>query len=165
MAMTPPSAQEQPALPSPPIPAQPAPPVVVVQKASGPGCLVQGLWFIFVGWWLGAILISLAWLLNVIIIGLPLGLGILNNIPKVLALQDSTTQTRTFSKDGITTITETTLPQHPFWLRAIYFLLIGWWWSGVWLALGYLLCLTIILMPIGFMVFRLAPAMTTLRRY
>jgi uncharacterized membrane protein YccF (DUF307 family) len=138
---------------------------IIVQKSSGPGCLVQSLWFIFVGWWLGAILISLAWFLNVTIIGLPLGMAILNNIPKILALQSSEKQIQAITKNGTTIISETELPQHNFWLRATYFILIGWWWSGIWLGIAYVICLTVILLPVGLQMFRLTPAMTTLRRY
>jgi hypothetical protein len=85
------------------------PRVVVVQNKSGPGCLVQALWFLFVGWWLGGILITIAWFLNITIIGLPLGMSILNNIPKVLALQEPTTQTRTVSYQGGTIVRQTEL--------------------------------------------------------
>ena len=138
---------------------------VIVQRSSGPGCLVQSLWFIFIGWWLGLLLISLAWLLNITIVGLPLGMAILNSVPKVLALQSSEKQIRAISKQGTTIISETELPQHNFWLRTAYFVLIGWWWSGIWLGIAYALCATIILLPIGLEMFRLTPAMTTLRKY
>jgi uncharacterized membrane protein YccF (DUF307 family) len=141
------------------------PPVVIVQGKKGPGCLIQALWFIFVGWWLGAILISIAWFLNITIIGLPLGMSILNSIPKILALQEPQTQTRTFTTQSGIVITESEQPQLNFWVRAIYFVVIGWWWSGIWLAIAYLLCDTIILIPIGLKMFRATPAMTTLRRY
>jgi uncharacterized membrane protein YccF (DUF307 family) len=143
----------------------PQAPTVIVDSAKGPGCLVQALWFIFVGWWLGALLISIAWFLNIIIIGLPLGMAILNNVPKVLALQEPSRYYTATTQEGLTIITETNLPQRNFFLRAVYFLLIGWWWSGIWLALAYVLCLTIILIPVGLQMFRLTPAMTTLRRY
>ena len=58
-----------------------------IQKSAAPGCLIQALWFIFIGWWLGALSIAAAWFLNVTIIGLPLGMAILNNIPHILSLQ------------------------------------------------------------------------------
>lgn len=138
---------------------------VVIQQRNGPGCLIQALWFIFIGSWLGAILIGVAWFFNVTIIGLPLGMLILNNIPKVLALQENQRVFSTTSKDGVTVITESGLPQNNILLRIVFFLLIGWWWSGIWLSIGYLLCATILLMPLGLGMFRLTPAMTTLRRY
>ena len=148
-------------------PTHPAPSqqTVIVQRNGGPGCLIQSLWFIFVGWWLGALLISLAWLLNITIIGLPLGMAILNSIPNILALQSSEKQIRAVSKQGTTFVSESELPQHNFWLRTAFFVLIGWWWSGIWLSIAYALCATIILLPIGLEMFRLTPAMTTLRKY
>ena len=132
---------------------------------SGPGCLIQVIWFIFLGWWLGAIAIAVAWVLNVSVIGLPIGAVILNNIPKILALQEPERHLKTATKGGETVIVESEAEQPNILLRAVFFVLIGWWWSAVWLALGYLLCATILLLPIGLQTFRLAPTMTTLRRY
>ena len=140
-------------------------PPIATEARRGPGCLVQILWFLFIGWWLGGILIVIAWLLNVSIIGLPLGIAILNNIPKVVALQEPTVLLQTVERNGRTVIVESDLPQLNFLLRAIYFVLVGWWWSGLWLALAYALCATIVFMPVGLGMFRLTPAMTTLRRY
>ncbi len=45
------------------------------------------------------------------------------------------------------------------------FIFVGWGWSLVWTILSYLACLTIIGLPLGLLMFRLAPAMTTLKRY
>lgn len=147
------------------IPPSQGPRVVVVQSKSGPGCLVQAIWFLFVGWWLGGILITIAWFLNITIIGLPLGMSILNNIPRVLAFQEPTMQTRTVSYQDGTIVRQTEQAQLNFWLRAVYFVVIGWWWSGIWLAMAYVLCGTIILIPVGLSMFRATPAMTTLRNY
>jgi uncharacterized membrane protein YccF (DUF307 family) len=138
---------------------------VIAQPRRGPGCLIQILWFFFVGWWLGLVLIGVAWVLNITIIGLPLGLAILNHIPRVLALQEPQTQLQAVNVGGTTVITETARPQLNFLLRALYFVVIGWWWSAIWLAVAYLLCATIIFMPVGLGMFRRTPAMTTLRRY
>ncbi len=149
---------------APPLPA-PATPTIILQRSGEPGCLIQILWFIIIGWWLGGLAISLAWVLNLTIIGLPLGMLILNNIPKILALQNPEKYLKTISQDGKVTIVETNMPQFNFFLRALFFLLIGWWWSGIWLAIAYALCATILLLPIGLWMFRLTPLMTTLRRY
>ena len=140
-------------------------PQAVIPNRDEPGCLIQVVWFIFIGWWLGGLAISLAWFLNAIIIGLPLGMAILNNIPKILALQNPERYIKTISQDGKLYVVRADAPQYNFFLRALFFLLIGWWWSGVWLAFAYLLCATIILLPFGLGLFRFAPFMTTLRRY
>lgn len=141
------------------------PRTVVVQRNSGPGCLVQSIWFLFVGWWLGAFVISIAWVLNITIIGLPLGMILLNNIPKILALQEPETKTQAVRTAGGIVIKQVEPTQINFIIRVAYFVLIGWWWSGIWLSIAYFLCATIILMPIGLSMFHSTPAMTTLRNY
>ena len=50
-------------------------------------------------------------------------------------------------------------------LRVFYFLLIGWWLSGVWMLLAWFLGLTIIGLPLTIMMYDRVPAVTTLRRY
>ena len=136
-----------------------------IQRESGPGCLIQALWFIFIGWWLGAIAIAIAWFLNITIIGLPIGLSILNNIPRILSLQPPRREIQVMHVGGETRITESSLPQSNFLLRALYFVFIGWWWSAIWLVVAYILCITVILIPLSLEMFRLTPFMTTLKRY
>lgn len=137
----------------------------VIQNESGPGCLIQALWFIFIGWWLGGLAMVLAWILNITIIGLPFGMVILNNIPRILSLQPPRREIQVTHSDGKIRIKDTNLPQRNFFLRTIYFILIGWWWSAIWLFIAYLLCVTIILIPLSLEMFRLTPFMITLRRY
>lgn len=136
-----------------------------IQKDNSPGCMIQALWFIFIGWWLGAISIAFAWFLNITIIGLPLGIAIINNIPRVLSLQPPRREIKITQSGGETRLTVSTSPQRNFFLRAIYFVLIGWWWSAIWLVIAYFLCVTIILIPLSLEMFRLTPFMTTLKRY
>lgn len=136
-----------------------------IQRESGPGCLIQALWFIFIGWWLGAIAIAIAWFINITIIGLPIGLSILNNIPRILSLQPPRREIQVMHVGGETRITESSLPQRNFLLRALYFVFIGWWWSAIWLVVAYILCVTVILIPLSLEMFRLTPFMTTLKRY
>ena len=54
--------------------------------------------------------------------------------------------------------------QRPFLLRAIYFLLIGWWFSGLWMAVAYVLLLSIVGMPAAFWMYGRIGAVTTLFR-
>lgn len=143
----------------------PSKPRSTVQTSTGPGCLIQSIWFIFIGWWLGALAIAAAWLLNITIIGLPLGLAIMNNIPRVLSLQPPNKEFQLVETNGNISISTNHLQQRNFFLRAFYFLLIGWWWSAIWLVVAYLLCVTVILIPLSLQMFRLTPFMTTLKRY
>jgi uncharacterized membrane protein YccF (DUF307 family) len=56
------------------------------------------------------------------------------------------------------------VPQHPFALRALYFALIGWWFSLVWSVLAWALCVSIIGLPLGVWMFNRLPEVTTLMR-
>jgi len=49
-------------------------------------------------------------------------------------------------------------------LRALYFVLIGWWLSALWLEAAYLLCLSIIGLPVGFWMFDRVPAVVSLQQ-
>lgn len=122
--------------------------------------LIRALWFIFIGWWLGLIAIWAGWLLNVLIITLPLGLFILNRLPQIMTLRP---ESQDWQVDGSGRIIAGEPQQVNFIVRAIYFLLIGWWFSLVWLSLAYLALAVIILMPLAFWMFNRAPAVTTLR--
>lgn len=139
----------------------------VTPTDKGPGCLIRILYFIFVGLWLGAIVTVAAWLLIITIIGLPLGLWLLNRLPQVMTLKPVHIEAQVTVVDGKVVYREARPSQHPFLLRAIYFLLVGWWFSAIWLALAWLLTgLSLGLgLPLAFWMFDQVPAITTLARY
>jgi uncharacterized membrane protein YccF (DUF307 family) len=120
--------------------------------------LLQILWFVFIGWWLGAIWVAVAWVLCLTIVGLPLGAAMLNNVPQVMALRGR--RLVRVSPDG----SISSAPQINVFIRAIYFLLIGWWLSAIWMVIAYALCMTIIGLPLGFWMFDLVPTLVTLKR-
>ena len=139
--------------------------VFVVNQRSTPGCLVQALWFMFVGWWVGSVWVGLAWVAMVTIIGIPLSVKMINKLPKVFALRETDKALIIQQQDGLTVIDiDGKTPQYNIVLRAVYFLLIGWWFTGFWVYFGYFLCLTLIGMPAGFWMFDKAPAIMSLRR-
>jgi hypothetical protein len=107
--------------------------MIVLQDQRGPGCLVRGLYFIFIGLWLGALWTVVAWLLTVSIIFMPFGLYMLNRIPQVMTLQAAPRELIVTQQGNITLISDRSRSQYPFLLRAVYFLVIGWWLSAVWL--------------------------------
>ena len=129
--------------------------------------MVQVLWFLFIGWWAGQIWIALAWLAMLTILGIPLGVMMLNKIPQVIALRgQEETLAVTVTQVGDTTIVTTggEKPQRNILLRALYFVFVGWWLSALWMEVAYLLCVTIIGMPLGFWMFDKVPALVSLRR-
>ena len=124
-----------------------------------PNLFLRVIWFILVGWWLTGILSAAAWALNATIIGLPLGLWIINRLPFVATLRPIGT-VYWLDEGVLRAATE----QRPFLVRAVYFLLVGWWLSGLWMAAAYVLLLTIIGMPAAFWMYGRIGAVTTLYR-
>ena len=141
------------------------PTVVVTQQKKGPGCLVQLIWFILVGSWLSLLAVALAWLLMATIVGIPLGIAIINKLPKIVALREPGEDGLLIIVAGDTTVVTTAgVTQHSFLVRAIWFVLIGLWFSGVWMSIAWLLCCTIIGMPLGFKMFDMTPTVLSLHR-
>ena len=132
----------------------------IVAKKN-PGCLIQLVWFALVGWWLGQAWVAVAWFFAATIIGMPLAVMMLNRVPEVMALRGET-ELLVRSWNGHTVVTE--VPQYNILLRALYFILVGWWASALWLELAYALCMTIIGLPLGFWMFDRTPAIVSLRR-
>lgn len=131
---------------------------LIYEQTTQPGCLLQLLWFVLVGWWLGAIWVLVAWLLSVTIIGAPIGAAMLNRVPQVVALRGR----RLVMVDPSGQVRE--VPQINPLIRALYFVFIGIWFSLIWVTVAYLFCLTIIGLPLGFWMFDLTPTVVTLKR-
>lgn len=144
---------------------------VIVQdgeQRKNPGCVVQLLWFALVGWWLGQLWIVGAWLAMVSIIALPLGIWMLNRLPKVIALRDPSSAgaglTITVVEGATVVQVGGAARQRNIIVRALWFLLVGWWLSGIWMEVAYAVCLTIVGLPVGFWMFDRVPAMVSLKR-
>jgi len=140
--------------------------VQYVTSQSGPGLLIRVLWFLFIGWWLGLIWVLIAWFFNLTIIGLPLGLFMINNIPQVMTLKPARIQTVVDVHNGTQVLRQLPLEQPPFLLRALYFIVIGFWFSLVWMLLAWLISLVTLglAFPISFWMFNRVPCVTTLAR-
>ena len=135
-----------------------------IETREGFPFILRVIWFFLVGWYIALPWILIAWFLNVTIIGLPLGLWMINRVPLVLTLRvrqgynvaTTTGEQVVWSYSGVR--------QHSFLVRALYFLLIGWWLSLIWSVLAWALCVTIVALPIGVWMFNRLPEITTLMR-
>jgi uncharacterized membrane protein YccF (DUF307 family) len=137
-----------------------------LRESPGFPFILRVLWFIFIGWHVTFWWVLAAWLLNLTIIGMPLGLWMLNRVPLVLTLRTQRTYAVSETRsDGAVEWHTQGIPQNPFILRAIYFILIGWWFSLIWSLLGWLLCVTIIGLPLGVLMLNRLPEVTTLMRH
>lgn len=126
---------------------------------DGPNLLLRLVWFVLVGWWLGGILSGVAWFLNATVIGLPAGLWLINRLPTFITLRPQ--ERRWIVVDGTLS---PAVGQRPWPLRAVWFLVVGWWLSGVWMAVAYLMLVSIVGMPIAFWMYGRIGAVTTLFR-
>ena len=155
-------------VPPAPVPYAPAatPAFAVTEAKAGPGYLVRALWFVLVGWWATGIVSAIAWLALVTIIGLPLGIYLINRLPTVLTLRPRTSIVYTWTDGYGRTASSVVRLEQVHWLaRGVWFLFVGWWLSGLVMGLGYLLVLTIIGLPIGLMLFNRVPFAASLYRY
>ncbi len=141
-----------------------APTVVLADQAAGPGCVARALYFVFIGWWFSEIWILLAWFFNATILGLPLGLMMINRLPQVTTLRAPRKQTQVAVVGNTVLVTQGGVEQYPFLMRAIYFLLVGWWLSLLWAEFAWALCVIVIGMPLAFWMFDRVPVVTTLAR-
>lgn len=132
-----------------------------VKVVNRPGCVLQLIWFIFVGWWAGFLWLIGAWILMATVVGIPLGVGMINQLPKVMALRGPEALLVSKSDGSMLVIRP---PQVNLFVRILYFILVGWWASLVWVIIAYLLCLTFIGLPVGLWMIEQAPAILSLHR-
>ncbi|MDX1615468.1 MAG: hypothetical protein R3300_14240 [Candidatus Promineifilaceae bacterium] len=123
--------------------------------------ILRVIWFFVLGWELTALWILIAWALNATILGLPLGLWMINRVPQVLTLK---ARKGTWEVDDEGRRRHRDAEQPALLVRAVYFLLIGWWFSLIWAAFGWLLCISILGLPLGVPMLHRLPRVTTLQR-
>ncbi|MFK5605527.1 YccF domain-containing protein [Haloferax volcanii] len=117
--------------------------------------VVRALWFVFVGWWATPAVVNVAWFLNATVIGIPLGVALINLVPTVLSLKEPKTRIDPDSGRG----------QRSVVVRAVYFVFVGWWLSWVWANVAVLFTLTIVGLPVGIWMLNRLPAVTSLYRF
>lgn len=137
----------------------------VQEFRDGPGCLVRAVYFLLIGWWLTGIWSALAWALTASVIGLPLGLWMINRLPQVLALMpERVIVVTTTDATGTRTTRIGAVRERPLLLRAVYFVLIGWWFSAIWMGIAYVAAITIIGLPLGLWMYNRVPLVMTLKQ-
>ncbi len=139
--------------------------VVVERRPAELSFVWRAVWFIFVGWWLSALAIAVAYFLTAIIVGIPLGFMIFNRLPWILTLRERTYEPTTEVRDGVTYIRGREIEQHPLWIRAVWFVFVGWWLGGLYITVAWFLCVILITLPIGLWLFNRVGAVMTLLRY
>ncbi len=136
---------------------------VAVMESPQPNILIRALWFIVVGWWLSGLLTFFAVLLQLTIIGIPVAVYIVNRIPQATTLKSSRT-VEVSEGDSVGRVGFSDRQQRSWWIRAIYYLLVGWWAVSVWLVVAWAAGLTIVLLPLSFWMYGATGKVQTLRR-
>ncbi len=128
--------------------------------------LVRAIWFLLVGWWLTGIVSAIAWLAMVTIIGLPLGIWLINRIPTVLTLRPRTREVQQLVDDaGFTRLVNVPIQQQPWPVRGLWFIFVGWWASAIVMSIGWFLIVLIITLPLGLTLYNRVPFVASLYRY
>jgi uncharacterized membrane protein YccF (DUF307 family) len=117
--------------------------------------LVRALWFVLVGWWLTPILVNIAWLLMVTVLLIPIGVKLINLVPTALTLKEPRSVIEP----------EEARAQTSLLLRAVYFVLVGWWLSFIWANVASFFAITIIGLPIAIWMLNRLPYVTSLYRF
>jgi hypothetical protein len=147
-------------------------------QQSGHSLLIRGLYFVFVGWWAGFLWLNLGFLLCALIVTLPVGLIMLNRLPQVMTLKSAGSKTNVNvstvaiqSSNGSPLMMQQNInisvggtQQRSFLIRALYYIFLGCWVGYLWANLAYLCCLTILLLPVGVLMFDRLPMVLTLRK-
>jgi uncharacterized membrane protein YccF (DUF307 family) len=138
----------------------------ITELKTGPTLGVRAIWFLLVGWWLTGFVSLVAWVAMVTIIGLPLGIFLINRIPTVLTLRPRTSYRYSYTDQlgRLVTIDEP-IVQPPWYVRGLWFIFVGWWASGVAMTIGWILCVLIFTLPIGLWIYNRIPAVASLYRY
>ena len=136
---------------------------IVTMESPEPNLLIRAVWFFVVGWWLSGLAISLAVLLQLTIIGIPAAVYIINRIPQATTLKSSRTAIVT-EGEGVARVGFSDREQRSWLVRAIYYVLVGWWAVSLWLVVAWAAGLTIVLLPLSFWMYGAAGKVQTLRR-
>ncbi len=116
--------------------------------------LFRALYFLLLGWWLALLWGLLATLLCATFVLLPLGAAMFNRLPQVLTLKP--VERDVFGRSPAREL--------PMLIRVVWFFVGGWWLGLMCFKLGYFLCLTILLMPVGVWVLHRVPVAMTLKQ-
>ncbi len=133
---------------------------ISIEQRRGPNILIRFLYFFLFGLWFSGIWTAIAWMSCVTIIGLPVGLWMLNRLPQVVTLAPQR-ENLVIASGQVYRMATT---QYPLWLRALWFVFIGWWLSAIWLFIAWGLSVSIIGMVIAFWMFDQVPTIITLAR-
>ncbi|MEY3990980.1 MAG: hypothetical protein RI985_2061 [Chloroflexota bacterium] len=132
-----------------------------IEVSQSPNIIIRIIWFVVIGLWLSGIWTVAAWAISLTIIGLPIGMAMLNALPQITTLRARQNSTYV-DANGRVVINYTS--QYPLIIRIFWFVLVGWWLSAIWLTIAWACSATIIGLPISFWMIDRAPKVMLLTR-
>jgi uncharacterized membrane protein YccF (DUF307 family) len=114
--------------------------------------LVRAVWFVLVGIWATPVLLYVAWFCNATVVLLPVGIKLINYAPFVASLKRSDEEVEI----------ENGKPQASLPVRAVYFVLVGWWLSLLWITVAAFFTVSIIGFPVAVTMYSSLPYVTSL---
>jgi len=117
--------------------------------------LTRALWFVVVGWWATPAVVNAAWFLCATIVGAPIGVKLINLVPTVLTLKEPQSLGDPDAAVG----------QRSLAVRAVYFVVVGWWLGWLWANVAAFLAVTIVGLPLAIPMFDRLPFVTSLYRF
>jgi uncharacterized membrane protein YccF (DUF307 family) len=138
----------------------PAMPHMMMQQQQPAAWWIRALWFLFVGLWIGGVWMTVAWVAMLTIVGLPLGLWMINKMPEVMTLRPTQQKLMMLQMQGMQI--QVQKAEQPFMLRALYFVFVGWWASLLWIGIAWAMAATMIGLPLSFIMFERTAAVATL---
>lgn len=138
---------------------------VIINEGKSPNIILRFLWFILIGWWVGYIVVGAAFILEAIIIGIPLAIYLFDRLPAIMTLKAPRRKLDVYTDSkGRLETRELRPQQYNLLLRILYFVLIGWWLSALWITGALALTATIIGTPVAFWMVDRVPFVASLAR-
>lgn len=124
-----------------------------------PNIALRAAWFLLVGWWLTPVVLFVAWLLHVPIVTIPLGVKLVNQVPRVLTLKPPG------EVSGLPDPDADPSSQYPLLVRAVWFVFVGSWLSLAWVVVASLFAVTVVGLPVAIWLLNRLPFVLSLYRY
>jgi len=128
-----------------------------------PNRLLRAAWFLLVGWWLTPVVLFVAWLLHLPVVTIPLGVKLVNQVPRVLTLKPPSEVRGLRDPDGRPA--RRSGDQYPLLVRAVWFIFVGSWLSLVWVLVASVLAISIVGLPVSLWLLNRLPFVLSLYRY
>jgi uncharacterized membrane protein YccF (DUF307 family) len=138
---------------------------IVINQGKSPNIILRFFWFILIGWWVGYIVISVAFVLEAIIIGIPLALLLFDRIPAIMTLKARHHKLEVY-EDTKSRLEDRELRprQHNIVLRILYFIFIGSWFTAIWVGVAAVVAVSIIGVPVAFWMVDRVPYVSSLAK-